>query len=217
VGGGVFFAAERKGWGPVNVFVSANPGRPVRIEWFRMGYYQGRGARKVFEQGPFQAEPQETPKPGEKNLHECRWTPTTVLTVPSDWLSGVYLGRLSTVPEKAEEPFWQSYVVLVVRDERPTDILFQCSDNTWQAYNRRPDNYSVYTPPNGNQGPWAEVSFDRPYGREAQHQGVVNDPRTVGSGEFLPFEFPLAYWLEENGYDVSSCTNGDMVTPDRGL
>ena len=37
-------------------------------------------------------------------------------------------------------------------------------DNTWQAYNRWPGNYSVYTHPQGNQGPWADVSFDRPYG-----------------------------------------------------
>ena len=67
---------------------------------------------------------------------------------------------------------------------------FQCSDNTWQAYNRWPDNYSVYTHPKGNQGPWADVSFDRPYGREAQYLGVVNDPLTVGSGEFLPLRVP---------------------------
>ena len=68
-----------------------------------------------------------------------------------------------------------------------------------------------------SQGPWADVSFDRPYGREAQHEGVVNDPLTFGSGEFLPFEFPLAYWLEQHGYDVTYCSNSDMLTPDRGL
>ena len=45
----------------------------------------------------------------------------------------------------------------------------------------------------------------------------MNDPLTVGSGEFLPFEFPLAYWLEQQGYDVTYCTNSDMLTPDRGL
>ncbi len=61
------------------------------------------------------------------------------------------------------------------------------------------------------------MSFDRPYGREAQHESVVNDPLTFGSGEFLPFEFPLAYWLEQHGYDVTYCSNSDMLTPDRGL
>jgi len=46
---------------------------------------------------------------------------------------------------------------------------------------------------------------------------VVADPRTVGSGEFLPLEFPLAFWLEEHGYDVTYCSNSDLHTPDRGL
>jgi hypothetical protein len=132
-------------------------------------------------------------------------------------MSGVYLGRLTTLVESELEPYWQSYVIFIVRDDRPADILFQCSDNTWQAYNRWPNKFSVYTHPKGQQGPWADVSFDRPYAREAQHEGVVDDPLTFGSGEFLPFEFPLAYWLERHGYDVTYCSNSDMVTPERGL
>jgi hypothetical protein len=201
----------------IDIMVSASPARRFRLEFFRLGYYGGKGARKMLELGPLTAEAQPTPAPGEKNLHECRWRSTASLAIPSDWPSGVYIGRMTTIPEADQEPYWQSYVTFVVRDERPADILFQCSDNTWQAYNRWPDNYSVYTHPKGNQGPWADVSFDRPYGREAQHQGVVNDPLTVGSGEFLPFEFPMAYWLEQHGYDVSYCCNSDMLTPERGL
>lgn len=201
----------------VDIMVSSNPARQFRLEIFRLGYYGGRGARKMQELGPFAGRTQSTPKPGEKNLHECRWEPTTKLEIPADWPSGVYIGRMTTIPEAADEPYWQSYVTFIVRDDRPADILFQCSDNTWQAYNRWPDNYSVYTDPKGNQGPWADVSFDRPYAREAQYEGIVNDPLTVGSGEFLPFEFPLAYWLEQHGYDVSYCSNSDMLTPDRGL
>ena len=46
---------------------------------------------------------------------------------------------------------------------------------------------------------------------------MVNDPLTQGSGEYLPLEFPLAFWLEQHGYDVSYCCNSDMLTPDRGL
>ncbi len=201
----------------IEIMVSAEPARKFRLEIFRSGYYGGRGARKMLELGPLAATTQPTPKPGEKNLHECRWEPTTRLTIPADWPSGVYLGRMTTIPETATEPYWQSYVVFIVRDERPADILFQCSDNTWQAYNRWPNNYSIYTHPQGNQGPWADVSFDRPYGREAQWQGIVNDPLTVGSGEWLCFEFPLAYWLEQHGYDVSYCSNSDLLTPERGL
>ena len=201
----------------IDILVSANPPRKFRLEIFRMGYYGGRGARKMIDPGTMAARTQPTPRPGEKNLHECQWESATQLKIPSDWPSGVYVGRMTTIPEAESEPYWQSYVVFIVRDERPADILFQCSDNTWQAYNRWPSNYSIYTHPKGNQGPWADVSFDRPYGREAQYTGIVNDPLTVGSGEFLCFEFPLAYWLEQHGYDVSYCSNSDMVTPDHGL
>ena len=201
----------------IDIMVSTQPPRRFRIEIFRMGYYGGRGARPVTTLGPFEGKAQTVPTPGTKNLHECRWEPAVRFTIPGDWPSGVYLGRLTTVVDGDTEPYWQSYVVFIVRDDRPADILFQCSDNTWQAYNRWPNNYSLYTHPRGNQGPWADVSFDRPYGREAQHDGVVNDPLTFGSGEFLPFEFPLAYWLEQHGYDVTYCSNSDMLTPDRGL
>jgi hypothetical protein len=58
------------------------------------------------------------------------------------------------------------------------------------------------------------VSFDRPYAKYAQ---IYENPQSVGSGEWLCFEFPLAYWLEEQGYDVSYCSNADMISPERGL
>jgi hypothetical protein len=101
--------------------------------------------------------------------------------------------------------------VFIVKDDRPADICLQCSDNTWQAYNRWPTKYSVYTHPKGNQGPWADVSFDRPYGKYAQ---IYENPMSIGSGEWLCFEFPFAYWLEKEGYDVSYCSNADMIDPE---
>lgn len=201
----------------IDIKVSTQPARPFRLEIFRTGYYDGAGARLMSSIGPITGKTQPTPTLGEKNLNECRWETSHTLTIPKDWISGVYLGRLTTIPESDQEPYWQSYVIFVVTDDRPCDILFQCSDNTWQAYNQWPSKYSVYTHPKGNQGPWADVSFDRPYGREAQFESVVNDPLTQGSGEYLPLEFPLAYWLEQHGYDVSYCCNSDMLSPDRGL
>ena len=201
----------------IEIMVSTDPPRKFQIEIFRTGYYGGRGARLVQKIGPLEGKAQAVPAPGAKNLHDCRWEPSVRLIIPRDWMSGVYLGRLTTLVESELEPYWQSYVIFIVRDDRPADILFQCSDNTWQAYNRWPNKFSVYTHPKGQQGPWADVSFDRPYAREAQHEGVVDDPLTFGSGEFLPFEFPLAYWLERHGYDVTYCSNSDMVMPERGL
>ena len=238
----------------LDIMVSTNPPQPFVIEIFRTGYYDGRGARHMTTIGPLAGITQPTPEPGEKDLHECKWPPSYSLAIPDDWMSGVYLGRLTTLPGQrsedggqrpedgdddqpahsarplssilnsqssdssaSDEPYWQSYIIFIVRDDRPADVLFQCSDNTWQAYNTWPSHYSVYTHPKGNQGPWADVSFDRPYGREAQFNGVVNDPLTVGSGEYLPFEFPLAFWLEQQGYNVTYCSNSDLLTPDRGL
>ena len=200
----------------IQVMVSTDPARKFQIEIFRTGYYGGRGARLMTTLGPFDGQPQPVPEEGPRAVHECRWEPATEITIPEDWPSGVYLGRLTTLPGE-NQPYWQSYVIFIVRDHRPADILFQCSDNTWQAYNRWPDDFSLYTHPQGGQGPWADVSFDRPYGRQSQFLAIVNDPLSVGSGEYISFEFPLAYWLEEHGYDVSYCSNADLITPERAL
>ena len=201
----------------LDIMVSTNPVEKFEIEIFRTGYYNGSGARLMTKMGPFDGIKQPDPIQGPKNLHECKWKVTTTLTIPTDWISGVYLGRLTTIPLTKEEPYWQSYIIFIVKDDRPADILFQCSDNTWQAYNRWPNNFSLYTHPKGTQGPWADVSFDRPYARQGQFNDVVNDPLSFGSGEFLSFEYPLSYYLEQNGYDVTYCSNSDMITPDRGL
>jgi hypothetical protein len=199
----------------LDFFVSTRPAARFKLEIFRTGYYQGRGARRMMELGPFEGIEQPVPEPHpDTRLVECAWTKTTSLTIPSDWLSGVYLGRLTTLPDSADQPYWQSYVVFIVKDDRPADILLQCSDNTWQAYNRWPQDTSLYIHPKGGQGPWPQVSFDRPYAKYAQ---IYENPQSVGSGEWLCFEFPMAYWLEQHGYDVSYCSNSDMISPERGL
>jgi len=198
----------------LDIMVSTDPPGRFTIEIFRTGYYGGRGARLMTTLGPFAGQAQPVPPVGEKRLRECRWEPAARLVIPKDWPSGVYLGRLSLVPDEQTGGYWQNYVVFIVRDNRPADILFQCSDNTWQAYNRWPDNYSVYTDPKGGQGPWSDVSFDRPYAKYAQ---IYENPQSLGSGEWLCFEFPFAYWLEQHGYDVTYCSNSDMLTSEHGL
>ncbi len=201
----------------IDIMVSTAPACRFQLEIYRTGYYGGTGGRLMKKLGPLQGSPQAVPQPGVKNLHECGWNVSVSVLIPEEWVSGVYLGKLTTLPDDQERPYWQSYVIFIVKDERPADLLFQCSDNTWQAYNRWPDNYSVYTDPKGQQGPWAQVSFDRPYGRQAQFQDIVNDPLSVGSGEFISFERPLSFFLEQHGYDVSYCSNSDMLTADRAL
>lgn len=192
----------------LDILVSTDPPEDYILEIFRTGYYGGKGARLMATLGPFQGSAQPVPEPNERRRIECDWAPAVTLDVPNDWPGGLYLGRLTTVSDRID--YWQSYIIFVVCDDRPADLLLQCSDNTWQAYNRWPDDYSLYTHPRDNLGPWPEASFDRPYGKYVQ---IYENPQSVGSGSWLCFEFPLAYWLEKHGYDVTYCSNSDRVAP----
>lgn len=194
----------------LQIMVSTKPAARFDIEIFRMGYYGGEGARLMQRLGPFEGREQPVPEMGEQRLRECQWKACTELQIPQDWPSGVYLGRLNTLPDDPQKPYWQSYIIFIVRDERPADILFQCSDNTWQAYNRWPVNESLYTDPRAAHAPGVSVSFDRPYGKYVQ---IFDNPLSMGSGEFLLWEYPLLYWLEKEGYDVTYASNVDSLEP----
>jgi hypothetical protein len=103
-----------------------------------------------------------------------------------------------------------------VRDDRPADFIFQCSDTTWQAYNRWPSQFSLYD--DGKKewywGPDVEVGFDRPYGKYCQ---ILDAPLSLGSGEWFLWEFPLAYWMESRGHDVTYISNLDTHADPGGL
>ncbi|HEV3167504.1 MAG TPA: N,N-dimethylformamidase beta subunit family domain-containing protein [Isosphaeraceae bacterium] len=195
----------------IRLFVSTNPASSFVIDVYRLGYYQAHGGRHMVRLGPFKGSVQPDPPVGEMRLRECAWEPCTTLTIPADWTSGVYLGKLT-----AEREGLQSYIVFVVRDDRRADFLFQVSDNTWNAYNRWPSQFSLYD--DGKKvwywGPDVKTSFDRPYGKYCQ---IVDAPLSVGSGEFLLWEFPLAYWMEQQGYDVSYISNADTHADPQGL
>jgi len=192
----------------LRIYVSTAPPRPYTLDIFRMGYYGGLGARWMTTRGPFGGKTQPVPPVGPRRLRECQWETSAELRIPAEWPSGVYLGRLTLAADNRSEGAWQSYLIFVVRDRRRADILFQCSDNTWQAYNRWPDDYSLYTDPRGPLVAGVDASFDRPYGKYAQ---IFEAPQSVGSGEFLLWEYPLCYWLEQQGYDVTYCANRDLL------
>jgi hypothetical protein len=192
----------------LELLVSTNPPARFKVELFRLGFYGGRGARRVAELGPFEGKTQPEPPEGPKRIRECRWEPATSIVIPADWPSGLYLGRLTTLPASSMSPYWQSYVVFVVRDARRADVLFQVSDNTWQAYNQWPGGWSLYTDPRGAHALGVAVSFDRPY---ALYPQIFRNPQSIGSGELLLWEYPLLYWLEEHGYDVSYVSNSDVL------
>jgi hypothetical protein len=194
----------------IQFMVSTNPPSPFTIDLYRLGYYGGKGGRHLTRLGPLAGRTQPDPPVGDQRLRECRWEPID-FRIPKDWLSGVYLGKLTE-----EKGGVQSYLIFIVRDDRACDFLFQCSDTTWSAYNRWPDHFSLYD--DGVKewywGPDVSVSWDRPYGKYCQ---ILDAPLSQGSGEFLLWEFPLAFWMEQQGYDVSYISNVDTHADAAGL
>lgn len=184
--------------------VSVNRGQSTRlfvhttdpaytIEIFRMGWYDGAGAKLMM--GPIKrtGQTQVMPSPDpETGLIECDWADPFVLEVPAtsnpdEWPSGVYLAKLT-----ASASGKQSYILFIVRDDlRQSDILFQTSVTTYQAYNHW-GGMSLYTHPQA-----FKVSFNRPY------------QRGYGSGDFLFWEYSLLRFLEREGYDVTYTTDVD--------
>jgi hypothetical protein len=211
----------------LRVSVSTEPASRYQVDIYRMGYYGGKGARKVRSMGPFQGTAQPTPKDGERTLVECTWKEGFNLEIPADWVSGVYLGKLATVPPAGgqfldREVIGESYFVFIVRDDRQADLIFQCSDMTWLSYNRWPQWRSLY---DLGSNPWGAnnrkvgyvVSFDKPYAIFWNGFPAGFNALTNGSGEFLMTEFPLAFWLEKEGYDVTYISNVDTHADGKGL
>jgi len=160
---------------------------------YRMGWYGGAGGRLLASPVTLNGVQQPIPTPApDTNLIECQWQSSYQVTVPNttdptDWASGVYLVKLTGLTSGK-----QAYIIFVVRDDgRKSDLLFQSSVNTYQAYNDW-GGFSLYTNP-----PAYEVSFNRPY-----HSWY-------GSQDFLRFEYNMIRFLEREGYDVTYCTDVD--------
>jgi hypothetical protein len=198
----------------LTAFVSTSPAASYRADVYRLGYYGGKGGRLIAKLGPFSGTPQRDPVDGPQQLIEAGWTKSFDIPIAADWPSGVYLAKLTTVDRSLE-----SYLIWVVRDGRKADLMFQVSDLTWQAYNRWPAWRSLY---DWKDEPWrttpgSRVGFDRPYGFYYNMLPAGFVPHSGGSGEFLLWEFPLAYWLEANGYDVTYASNLDTHNDADGL
>ena len=186
---------------PIDLYVSTSE-PAYTVDVFRMGWYDGAGARRVA--GPIvrpgRSQPMPPPDPA-TGLVECRWTdPYRLRTADADgpWPSGVYLARLTARPSGR-----QAYAVFVVRDDaRRAALLFQSSVTTFAAYNNW-GGRSLYAF-NSAGAPARAVSFDRPYATNPY--GVPLD----GAGDFLRrFEYNAVRWLEREGYDVAYATDVD--------
>jgi N,N-dimethylformamidase beta subunit-like, C-terminal/Concanavalin A-like lectin/glucanases superfamily len=193
----------------IDFFVTVKPAQTYTIDIYRIGYYQGLGGRLVQHVDPLPGVVQPAcPMDAVTGMISCNWALGYQLTVPTTWTSGVFLAKLTN------SNGFQNYVPFTVRDDgRGSDLLYQQSVSTYQAYNNYPNDV-----PSGSSVPATgkslydynssttrtslgtqravKVSYDRPY----------NDN---GAGQFLDFEIYFIRWMEQNGYDATYSTNVD--------
>jgi len=166
------------------------------VEAYRMGYYQGLGARLIQASpevaGARQAAAVFTPG---VNMVEAVWAPSLTLSTVS-WPPGDYLLKLTASTGK------QRYVPLTVRNDASAAAFVVINAvTTWQAYNLW-GGYDLYEGPAKGGNDFGHrsrtVSFDRPY--------ALGD----GAGDFLGLEYPLVSLVESLGLDVTYVTDIDL-------
>jgi sugar lactone lactonase YvrE len=171
-----------------SVDLRVNVDASTRVSWelYRLGYYQGLGARLVTQGTGVEVESQpDCPRDPVTGLVECQWATAFSITVDPSWLTGYYLVHLTN------EAGYDTTIPFVVREATPfAPVLVQASMNTWQAYNRW-GGTSLYHDAQ-------RVSYDRPY-------DTYDLP-----GKLFVHETYLVSWLEQHGVEVSYTTNIDV-------
>jgi hypothetical protein len=168
------------------------------IDIYRLGWYGGNGARLV--KGGI------VPLPGvAHNQPNCLTDPSVSLTdcgnwavsaswaVPAAAVSGVYIARLIRSDNQGA-----SHIPFIVRSDASTaDVLFQTSDETWQAYNRY-GGANFYT--GSDQNMWDSPSRAR---KLSYNRPITTRGDNEGRDFVFANEYPAIRFLERNGYDVS--------------
>src|ERR1700710_2834134 len=172
------------------------------IDIYRLGYYQGNGARlQQANVRPTASLPQTQPAcltTASTGLIDCgNWGVSASGTAPATSVSGVYIARLVR-----DDNGGASQIPFVVRDDAAhSDMLVRTSDSTWQAYNKYGGNslYSCTAPcPPGNPDGYKaafSVSYNRPF------DGTITQDN--GRSYLFYAEYQMIRFIERNGYDAS--------------
>jgi hypothetical protein len=175
-----------------------------RLDIYRMGYYGGMGARKVATIQRQLSQPQAQPDPLTDEatglVDAGNWNVSATWNVPAAAVSGIYFAKL--VRQDSTEG--SNHIFFVVRDDNGnSDLLFQTSDTTWQAYNTW-GGKSLYDITSAGGRAYA-VSYNRPF-------TTRTIPGGMGETNWVFWaEYPMVRWLEANGFDVSYTTNIDTA------
>jgi Domain of unknown function (DUF4082)/Bacterial Ig-like domain len=192
----------------LNLKVNTAAGAPVNAFIYRSGYYGGAGARLISVMTGIagSAQPPCSSAASTTGLYDCsQWSTSLTITTTTAWPSGVYIARLQRMDNGAEND-----VLFVVRDDsRASQLLYGVPFSTYEAYN----NYggkSLYdfnssgVPTVTGTARAVKVSFDRPFAQPTNISSF-NDWYTLA-------DYPLVYFLEQQGYDVAYTSNVDLAT-----
>ena len=173
------------------------------IDIYRTGFYGGLGARFIGSVTSSAVLPQSQPGclvEAATGLVDCgNWGVSASWSVPADAVSGVYVALLTRADTGGS-----SHIVFVVRDDASTsDIVFQTSDTTWQAYNSY-GGASLYGTILEQEGLAADRAFKVSYNRP-----FVTRPVESGADFYFGPEFAMVGFLEANGFDVSYISGVD--------
>ena len=177
-----------------------------RIDIYRLGYYGGDGATLVtsFNEnlGSPQVQPDPLFDPATNEVDAGNWAVSASWAVPSDATSGVYIAKLT----RTDGTTGENMIPFIVRaDGVASDVVFQTSDTTWQAYNPW-GGYNFYSGPGGRNDRAYALSYNRPI-------DTNSDDNLAGPQDFIfGEELPAIMWLEQNGYDVSYISGLDAAT-----
>ena len=189
----------------INFFVSTvTSGSAVGVEIYRLGWYGGDGGRLLYSdmlvgqaQGYYDPEHEVLVNCGScsvdqaTGLVEANWSPSLTLTVPTNWVTGVYYAKFVASDGK------QTFVQFDVRGSPTSTYVVSTSDTTYEAYNDW-GGFSLYSAsPSATIARATEVSFDRPISGPGWTQG-------------LPYEIDAIRWMERAGYDVSYVSSIDL-------
>ncbi|MEU8266259.1 DUF4082 domain-containing protein [Sphaerisporangium sp. NPDC049002] len=186
----------------------------LQVDIYRMGYYQGNGARKIISVPATTSVSRNQPSCPENTTTgevACNWGTVASWTVPATAVSGIYFAHVIRTDTNDD-----THIVFVVRDDaRASDVLFRTSDTTWQAYNSWGDIPATEDNPNKmlnslyrgdsvvTPGRAAKVSYNRPFN--------TRESTPWGRDFVFANEYPMVRWMEANGYDVSYMSSLDAA------
>ena len=178
----------------IAVHAAAQHAEPVTWELWRLGYYGGKGGRRVASGGPVPLLAM-TPAVFDSStgMVSANWPAAFSIALPPDAVTGMYFVKISS-------PTDATYAPLIVREAAPiAPILVTLPWNTYQAYNPW-GGTSLYQNFRSDWPQWHAyaVSFDRPFAHN------------TGAGDFFFCDRDFITFAEAQGWDMDYAADLDL-------